>query len=124
MAHSAMHFSLGMIVASAFSLPPLVRAWQRGRLLSGAFLRWFVLSGAMGAYAVLPGVLRRCGVPDRVCDGWWMNVFLFYPWLNRVKPGAMTSGPLLLGLCLALYYGVLVAAIVTQRRRNNGHPGI
>jgi hypothetical protein len=117
MAHSALHFSLGWAVGSLGAVRPLVAAWRRGRGLAGACRRWLILSYALGALAVLPGILRWLGVPDRICDGAWMNVCVFYPLLNRIRPGAHTAGPLVLGGCFAAQYVVLLVAIARLRRR-------
>jgi len=117
MAHSTLHFSVGMVAGSVFTLPPLLRSWNGGARLSPLFSRWFAAAYALGIYAVIPGILRRLGVPDAVCDGWWMNVFLLYPWINQVKPGAITMGPMVLGACLGSQYVLLVAALAWRMRR-------
>ncbi|MFC1452492.1 hypothetical protein ACFLSJ_04010 [Verrucomicrobiota bacterium] len=111
MAHSTLHFSVGMIAGSAVAFHVLARAWRAGRGLARAFAAWLLVSYALGVFAVVPGLLRRLGVPDSICDGWWMNVFLFYPLINRVKPGAMTSGPIALAACFGAQYVILLAAL-------------
>jgi hypothetical protein len=121
MAHSTLHFAAGMAVGSAVTLPPLLIAWARGEQLSRHFTRAFAASYAAGVYAVVPAILRNLGVPDAVCDGRWMNVFLLYPWINAVKPGATTMGPLVLGACLAAQYGMLILALARARMRVIGH---
>jgi hypothetical protein len=118
MAHSALHFSFGMAVGSVFTIPPLVKAWFGKARLSPHFARWFIVSYAAGVYATMPGILRRLGLPDATCDAWWMNVFLLYPWINEIKPGAETMGPLLLGACLGGQYLLLLVALTWQLRRN------
>ena len=117
MAHSTLHFSLGMIAGTAISLPSLVRAWRQNNRLSIRFLTWFLVSYGLGVYAVVPGLLRRLGLPDAFCDGSWMNAFLFYPLLNVVKPGALTSGPLTLAACFAFQYGLLLLALFSKYRK-------
>jgi len=111
MAHSTLHFSLGWMAGTAFAAPALLRAWISGRRLSPHFRRWFLASYLSGIYAVTPGILRRIGVPDGICDGWWMNVFVLYPLVNAWKSGAVTMGPLVLGACLGIQYVALVAAV-------------
>jgi hypothetical protein len=117
MAHSTLHFSAGWILGSIFTAPSLARAWAGRQHLSLRFRNWFLVSYAMGIYAVMPGILRRLGVPDAVCDGWWMNIFVLYPLINDIKRGAVTSGPLMLGACLGFQYVLLVAAVWRCRRR-------
>ncbi len=124
MAHSSLHFSVGWVVGSLCSLPLSRRMLRKGRRLSAAFRVWFVVSYAVGIYAAFPGILRRLGVQDAVCDGWWMNVFLLYPFLNEVKPGAVTMGPIVMGACLGLQYAALVAAVwYVKRSRQHGGGG-
>lgn len=117
MAHATLHFAVGMAVGSAIAVPPLLAAWVRGRPLAAPFARWFAISYAVGTYAVAPGLLRRAGVPDCICDHPGMNVFLLYPWINDVKPGAVTMGPLVLGAFLGAQYGLLVLALAWTRYR-------
>lgn len=115
MAHSTLHFTMGWMVGSALSAPAVRHAWKTGSTLSPAFRRWFALSYLVGIYAVVPGVLRRLGVADAICDGWWMNVFVLYPLVNGWKSGAVTMGPLVLGACLGAQYIILVAAVWRAR---------
>ncbi|MCE9614020.1 MAG: hypothetical protein K8T26_07055 [Lentisphaerae bacterium] len=117
MAHSTLHFAVGMALGTAVSLPPLIADWTRRRPLAPRFARWFVVSYATGTYAVIPAILRQLGVHDAICDGPWMNVFLLYPWMNAVKPGAVTSGPLALGALLGFQYLLLILAIAWTRHR-------
>ena len=108
------------------ALPPLVRGWLRRDKLAARFRTWFLLSYGVGFYATIPGVLRWMGAPDAFCDGWWMNVFLFYPLINILKPGAMTSGPLALGACFAVQYALLLMAVKSYsrgRRASSAEPG-
>jgi hypothetical protein len=112
-----------MAVGSLFTVPPLLTAWLRKAPLASQFSRWFIASYAVGVYATIPGILRRLGAPDSLCDGWWMNVFLFYPWINEVKPGAETMGPLVLGACLGGQYLLLLCAL-TWRLSQNRREGL
>lgn len=116
MAHSTLHFATGMLVASAAALPRLVRAWRGGLALADRFAAWFILSFGLGIFAVTPALLRRLGVSPGFCDGWWMNVFLFYPLMNKAKPGAETMGPMVLGACFACQYFALLAALHRRLR--------
>ncbi|MDA0578132.1 MAG: hypothetical protein O3B24_08535 [Verrucomicrobia bacterium] len=115
MAHSTLHFAAGLAIGSAAALPPLLCAWHRGQQLAPAFARWFAIGYATGTFAVVPAILRNLGVPDAICDGPWMNVFLLYPWMNAVKPGAVTMGPLVLATILGAQYALLIAALVWTR---------
>jgi hypothetical protein len=125
MAHSAIHFSVGLAAATVAALPPLARAWRRGEPLAGRFRSWFGWSLALGTFAVAPALLGRLGVPEAVCESGWANVFLFHPLINRLKPGGETMGPLMLGAGLAFHYLVLLAAVLRAQRgrRSRGAEG-
>ena len=119
MAHSALHFSAGVIAGSVAAAPMVVRALRRGRRVALSLAAWLAISWGLGGWAVIPGVLRRLGVPDRVCDGAWANVFLLYPFINGLKPGGETMGPLVMAACFGAQYATLLAAIVWLRRRRS-----
>jgi hypothetical protein len=117
MAHSSLHFALGMAAGAAASARPLLRAWLRDEPVSGPFRRWFLTSLAGGTFAVFPSILGRLGVPPPVCESPLMNVFLLHHWIDRVKPGATTMGPILLGAAFAAQYALLVLAVFRAGRR-------
>ena len=118
MAHATLHFSFGIVIGSCFALPALIKAWLGKLRGSDFFGRWLLLSYAAGIFAVVPGILRRLGGPDPICDGKWMNGFLLYPWINAIKPGAQTMGPLVLGALLGTQYLAILAALAWTLRRN------
>ncbi|MDA1044335.1 MAG: hypothetical protein O3C57_03825, partial [Verrucomicrobia bacterium] len=72
-----------MTLGSLISAPRFLKALWRGEALSGHFRNWFIASYAAGIFAIIPGVLRRLGLSNALCDGWWMNIFLFYPAINE-----------------------------------------
>lgn len=116
MAHSSLHFAFGMTLGSLISAPRFVRALRNREALSGHFRYWFIASYAAGTFAIIPGVLRRLGASNALCDGWWMNLFLFYPTINALKAGGQTMGPLLMGAILGLQYLSLVLALAWRLR--------
>ena len=120
MAQSTLHFALGMIAGTAMSFPPLLRARLAGAKLSRHFTGWFLLAYGLGIYAIVPSLLRRAGVPDAVCDGWWMNLFLFHPLLDRLKDGGILLGEILVASGFILQYSLLLAAI--SRCHRKAHP--
>lgn len=111
MAHSALHFSLGMAVATAATAPPLRRAWRAGERVAGKLRTWLVACYACGLYAIIPSLLGRVGVPERICRSGWMNVFLLHPALTRLKPGGTVIGPAVLLACIVMQYACLLAAV-------------
>ena len=117
MAHSAIHFALGAAVATAAAAPSLRAAFQGRRSLARSVGGWLLLSWAAGLYAIVPGLLHYAGLPDRICNGWWMNVFLFHSALRHVRAGDII-GAMVLAAFFAAQYAVLLAAIwIVQRRK-------
>lgn len=117
MAQSTVHFAIGMIAGTAVALPRLVRRQRAGEPVAAEFARWFLYSYGLGALAIVPSVLRKMGVPDGVCDGWWMNVFLLYPLIGRLKSGGTLVGELLMGSVFGLQYGLMLLYIRSHRKR-------
>jgi len=118
MAHSALHFTLGLAVGGAVALRPVVRAWRAGGRVAPALRRWMLVSYAVGAAAIVPALLRWAGVPAQACDGPWMNVFVGYPWLNRLLPReGMPYAAVALAASFAVQYGLILLAILRQTRR-------
>jgi hypothetical protein len=118
MAHAAVHFAAGLAFGMAAGAPRLASHWRRsGGPLAPTVSRWLAGSWAAGLYALLPGVLDLAGLPGAFCDGWWMNVFVLHPLLNRLFPGGYVIGAGALGVLLAAQYGVVLAALVRARRR-------
>jgi len=115
MAHSAMHFVIGLAAGTAVLLPSVVKAARRNDRLAPAFAKWIAISWALGLLAIVPSLLRGLGVPAAVCSGWWMNLFLFHPLADRLKPGGMLVGELGVALLLTLQYVLLLLAL--QRAR-------
>ena len=118
MAHSALHFSVGMIAGTAVALPALARAWREDGRLSPHFRRWMLWAYGLGALAIVPALLRKAGLPDAVCEGWWMNVFMLHSLINTViRREAMPQTGALLALCFGCQYVLILLAIRRQRAR-------
>jgi len=111
MAHSALHFSLGMVIGSAATLPRVAKAWIANRTLAGDLRRWLLVSYALGLYAIVPSLLGWCGLPAAFCRGWWMNVFLLHPLLTRLKAGGMIPAGCAICFCFVVPYCLLLAAL-------------
>lgn len=111
MMHSTLHFSLGMLLATALTCRPVIAACRRGGALAAPLRRWLLAAYALGLYAIVPNLLRRAGITHDICEGWFMNVFLFSPLLNRMMQGGTISGPFVLGLFVAAQYAVLLWAV-------------
>ena len=111
MAHTALHFSLGVTIASTLMLPAVARAWRSGAPVARSIARWLVAAYALGIYAVIPSLLGWVGLPAACCRGWWMNAFLLHPLLNRLVTGGMIAAGAAIIVCVAVPYGVLLAAV-------------
>lgn len=116
MAHTALHFSIGLAAGMALQAPALRRVWKQGRQLAPAVARWLLVSWAAGLWAIVPSLLRYAGLPESFCSGWWMNLFLLHPLINQFGPhGTLIGGALLVALC-SFQYTLVVAAIVKARK--------
>lgn len=118
MAHSALHFSLGMVLGSVATLPAVVRAWLHRARLNRAIGRWLLVSYAVGFYAIVPSLLGWLGVPDAICRGPWMNIFILHPLLTRLRGGGLILAGFALVFCFVLPYTVLLAALARARRKH------
>lgn len=117
MAHSALHFSAGLLAGMTVFAPAVAVAFQRRRGLSRTVGRWIAVSWALGFFAIVPSLLHAAGAPPSFYGGWWMNLFFFHPLLNRLDRGGYLVGAALMGLCFAAQYVVLLAAIVRMSQR-------
>ncbi len=119
MAHTALHFAIGLAVGSAVAAPSVLRALA-GRPQTASLLpltRMVLLAWTLGLWAVVPNILRALGMPESFCGGWWMNVFLLHPTLDRLVAGGTLIGGILLAAVLAGQYGLIVLAIALARHR-------
>lgn len=116
MAHSTFHFAAGMATGIACGTPLILKAWKQAKGISKRATLWLLTAWGMGVFAEIPGILRRLGLPDHLCDAAWMNLFFFYPLVNRIKPGGQTMGPILMAMLFACQYAVLMALILRSRK--------
>jgi hypothetical protein len=118
MAHSSLHFTLGWLLGSlAFFLSSL-KLWIKGSA-SEWFKRWYIWSLTAGIFATIPELLMTIGLPVAFGTGWWMNIFLFHPLVDKLKPGAVTLGPLLMATCLGFQYLTLLIAIIYLKKKRH-----
>jgi hypothetical protein len=114
-ADTSFHVGIGMIAGSLIALPGLLRAWHHRQRLAPQFLRWFLLSYGLGAFSVVPSVLRRLGMPDTVVTHPIMNIFVLHPFLNRIQEGGLVLGGAMVAGIAACQYLLLLAAIKAVR---------
>ena len=117
MADASLHFAAGLALGMALATPRLRQAWSQRHVLAPAMLRGMTLSWGLGLWAVTPSLLRYAGMPDAFCQGWWMNLFLLHPLINRWGPHATIIGAVALVSCIAFQYGTILAGILRARMR-------
>jgi hypothetical protein len=121
MAHSTFHFSLGLAVGMLALLPGLLGRMKRKERLSPAVARWLFVAYSIGMFAIVPNLLRRVGIPDAVCTGWWMNIFLFHPLIDRVKDGGVLIAEVMVLGCFGLQYLLILVMLKRRLRRGSMH---
>ena len=119
MTHATIHFAVGFFLGTAVALPGLLRNLRAGKKLASHFAIWLGLSYGVGILAVTPGMLRNMGIPDAICDGWWMNVFVGYPVIHRFDLGGPPSGILAILICFGTQYGSLLLALCRLNGRED-----
>lgn len=120
-ADSTVHFALGMLTGMILFIHPVIRDKIAGRKLAPAFKTWLIMSYGIAVFAIIPNILRRIGVPDTICNGWWMNIFLLHPLINRLKHGGMLIGRIGIIACFTIQYILLLTAIQLQSHRQLTH---
>jgi hypothetical protein len=110
-AHSIFHFAFGVFLGTAIGLRSVIVSLCAKSRLSWPTARLLLLSYGLGALAVFPNVLRRMGYPDWFCQGWWMNICLFHPMIDRIRPGGMLIGELVFVACFIFQYMLLLYAL-------------
>lgn len=110
MAHSLLHFTLGLWAAMLVLLPRLP-AWERTGPRARAYGRWLAGAYALALWAIIPNLLRRTGLPESFCSGPWMNLFMLHPIVDQLHPGGMLIGEAVFLAAVALQYLLLLRAI-------------
>ncbi len=112
MANVTLHFSLGMLLGGVLAARSVMQALRARHRISNSLRRALILMYALGLYATIPHWLSRLGVADAFCNGWWMNLFFFYPTIGRLRPdGGALIGQVLFSLTVACQYVLLLVAI-------------
>ena len=121
MAHTALHLSAGLAAGTFLPIPSLIKRLTGRRRKSGPLGVWLLAAYALAFFASVPNVLRSLGVPESVCSGRWMNIFLFHPLIDAAKDGGMLIGELLLAACFSVQYAVLLMALHAVKQRTSNH---
>lgn len=115
MAHAALHFAAGLAIGMAAQAPRLLQTAREKKNLAPAVLRWLVVSWGTGVWAIIPSLLRYAGLPQGFCSGWWMNLFLFHPLINRFGPHGAIIGSVAFVAGFVLQYTVILVALRKDR---------
>ncbi len=118
MAHSAMHFGIGLAVGAASGLPFLKAALKEEVSRNSA--TWLAISYVLGAIAVLPSFLGLIGVPESITSSWYMNVFLLHPIIDRLKSGGKLIGETLVVSCFLFQYFIMLVLLRRTATERNG----
>ena len=114
MAHTIFHFAVGMAIGTAVLFPPVYRSLTGNGNAAKPMRNWLLAAYGLGTWAVLPGALKWLGI----ADGWWMNIFLLHPLINRFKNGGVLVGELLVTFFFVLQYVTVLIAL--RRRQKDG----
>jgi hypothetical protein len=118
MAHAALHFAVGMTAGMVLLAPRLKMAWHTRRQVYAAVKWWILAAWGLGFAAIVPSLLKYGGLPESFCSGWWMNVFLLHPLLNRLLPQNLILASFIFGSLIALQYLFILAAILRIKPPN------
>lgn len=115
MAHSAMHFGIGLTSGALAGIPLIYRALHRKLSSASAARQWLLISYAAGIAAVFPALLNRIGIPETITSSWPMNIFFLYPFIN-LRPGGALIGEMLIVTCFLFQYFMLMILLWHSRR--------
>lgn len=116
MAHSAMHFGLGLAAGASAGLPLVRDAIRRSPSVNAG--KWLLVSYVSGAIAVFPSLLGYIGVPESITAAWYMNIFLFSPIIDQLKSGGKLIGETLVVSGFIFQYSILMILLwKTEKRR-------
>ncbi len=111
MAHFAVHLALGLAVGTAALLPRVIRKAASGEKATGVVAGWLAVAWGLGAFAVVPSLLAKLGMPACMCQGWWMNIFVLHPLIAGAKSGGMLAGGAVILACFIVQYVVILYAL-------------
>lgn len=117
MAQSTLHFSFGMFVGSLIMLPRLWRRWIKNKPISITIGYWIIISVILGTYATIPGIIRRLFDCGDWAAYWWVNIFLFYPLIDKLNLPSIALGELCAASIFAAQYALILFAIYKYSRK-------
>ena len=115
MAHSTLHFAIGLTIGTLYMLVTSAGRLVNQEPASRHLRNCLMLTLSLAIWGIVPNICRRLGLPEDFCAGWWMNLFMLHPVLDKVKTGGQLFGAAWTALCFGFYYVVLLAAIRNAR---------
>ena len=121
MAHSLLHFAIGITIGTAVSTPLIILKLRfydpRDPMnrIAVYILKWIIITFGIGLFAIIPNLLRRLGCPEFICGNSWMNFFLFHHFIDQIKKGGMLIGQILIFACFILQYMLIIIALTMAR---------
>lgn len=119
MADSSLHFAIGLAAGTAILLPGVLKRIVSGSKTSQSAGHLLAVSYALALFAIIPNILRHGGLPEFFCSGWWMNLFLFNPLLDKLKAGGMLIGEIMIVILFTTHYSLILLAIARNQHRAN-----
>lgn len=110
-AHFLLHFGVGLTCATLALLPRLTRTLFSHQPCANTVGRWILASYGLGLFAAFPNLLSAIGLPHSVIHGWWMNLFLLHPLIDRFHPGGQLLGQLMVAAAFCLHYALILIGL-------------
>ncbi len=117
MAHANLHLAVGMAVGTAAAAWPVARAWWSDRPLARPLARLWIVTIAVGIWAVLPNLISAAGVTSGLHHVGWGDVFVGHRTIDGRIHGGLLIGELALVAQLATHYALLMLALHRARVR-------
>ena len=116
MAHITFHFAVGITTGTICLLPWLFLMFPTKRNKANFIGKWIIICYSFGLWAIIPNILRRLGVSEEICSGWWMNLFFMHYAINILKTGGMLIGEIIITVCFFLQYVALLSTLMIVRK--------
>ncbi|MBN2302044.1 MAG: hypothetical protein JXN60_05950 [Lentisphaerae bacterium] len=115
MTHSVFHFAIGMALGTSSLLPWILHRILKGRSANPLIITWLFLAYGLGAWAVVPNMLRQFGVGIFSTAQSWVNIFLLHSFLDSRQLGGALIGAACVIVCFSIQYGIILFAIYRRR---------
>lgn len=117
MAHANFHLAAGMAVGAAVALWPVARALLDDRPIARPLARMWLLSIAVGVWALVPNLVSAAGLTASLHRARWADVFVLHRAIDVRVDGGLLIGELGLVAQLVFHYALLMFALRRAQRR-------